>query len=483
MAMTPTVDPYLLRLHPVEFPALRCTRAAQKKNGAAGSMRLQCKDEHRCLQCHVEYVPHAYTEGAEEGTVGRRVRETTTGVGEESNTKALLLQHQEQQNDVIDAVQQRYPRGIGNKSTLKDRVERAYAVVIESQFGMVNVVEEFESRLELLDSISHMLGWKVLCRYPEEFAHKDAYDLWCIMTALLFTTGFSPQAISVLLSKHPSLFAYAVRAPDLLKSLSEWLKNEIELGDADALRIINRFPLILQTSVEVLEPRVQYLVSALDCSRKEVVRSIVRHPELLSVSSNWIQERIDFYRSLGVERIEMRRLFKDQPSAFAVDVSRYLPSMVCLLREKLGCDDELIALLLVRSGILSRSVSTIDARSEAWMQLGLSPRDLRAALKRFPRLLLYPISEPKYRRKLDFLAHTMKLPLDSLVSFPQYMSYSLEGRIIPRVMAVKELTGKFPSLSSLAMTEAAYIKAYSLDENEYQTFVATHSGLTEKVLP
>lgn len=323
-------------------------------------------------------------------------------------------------------------------------------------------------KLDLLDSISYKLGWKVFYRYPEEFAHEDAYDLWCIMTAILFTTGFSPESISMLLSRHPCLFASTVRDPDNIKTLFEWIQK-LQILDTDSLRIINRFPLILQTPVnDVLKPRFAYLSARLDISQEQTIAGIVRHPELLSVDSNWIQERIDFYVDHGLSLDDLGALFVSQPAAFAVGIDNYLVPMIAFLEDDLQCDGRLLASLLVKSGMLSRSVNTMRSRAHMWMSLGLTKEQVRGALRKFPRFLLYPVSDPKYVAKLTFLREEMNLPLSTVASFPQYMSYSLEKRIAPRVLITKALTGQIPKINTLAMTEKSYLKANGLDVAQFQ---------------
>eukprot|EP00890_Picochlorum_soloecismus_P004783 jgi/Picsp_1/5305/NSC_02666-R1_mterf domain-containing protein len=356
---------------------------------------------------------------------------------------------------ILEVIVLRYPRS-DERRVLK-RVERAL-----DYNGQVTI-DQILLKLELLDSISPKLGWKVFCRYPEEFVDEDAHELWGIMTAILLTTGFSSDSIASLLTRHPCIFANIVRDPDNLKNLFQWLAK-LKIHDEDVLRVINRFPLILQTSVEsTLQPRLLFIQDALQMRLDQIVPGIVRHPELLSVESAWLQERIHCYQELGLSIADSRNLFTSQPAAFAVDVKNYLIPMARLLRDYLECDDELFMTLCVKSGLLSRSISTVRERINTWLDMGFSKEELRISLKRFPRFLLYPISDQKYQAKLQFLQDVMDIPITSLKTFPQYLSYSLENRIAPRVLVVKQLTGKCPRMSTLAQSDKAFAKTYGLD--------------------
>ena len=385
-----------------------------------------------------------------------RAKNTWSSVTTEDKTQLPV-------DEIMAIVEHRYPKK--DRSSLQKTRER-----VERGIGALGGLEAIEKKLDLLDSLKFGLGYKVLQKYPEEFMDEDAFELWSIMSAILFMTGFHPESIGLLFQRHPCLFANSVRDPDNLKLLFEWIKSH-NLEEKDALRLINRYPLILQTSVhKVLEPRLLYLCNALQVERDVAVQGIVRHPELLSVESSWIQKRIDYYFYLGLSTQDVQKLFVAQPSAFAVNIEKYLIPMTSMLQDLIfeNGDDELFVSVLVRSGILSRSISTIRTRIDAWLDVGLSTSDVRLALKRFPRFLLYPITDPKYIRKLQFLEREMNLSVqDSIPAFPQYLSYSLENRIAPRVLAIKIITGKIPRLSTLAMGDKAFLHANKVNPVTY----------------
>ena len=104
---------------------------------------------------------------------------------------------------------------------------------------------------------------------------------------------------------------------------------------------------------------------------------------------------------------------------------------------------------------------------EVWGSLGFTPAQLAAALNRFPRLLLYPMDQPKYRAKLAFLQEALRLPPAALVAFPQYVSYSLEGRIGPRAAAAARLAGRELRLHDLPKSDAAFCQRYGIDPGAY----------------
>lgn len=323
---------------------------------------------------------------------------------------------------------------------------------------------------QVLDQLSPGLGWKVFCRYPEEFAHPDALDLWRIMAAILYTTGFQPQAISSLFHRHPSLFARTVQDPGNLKALFEWFQH-LGLDEGSVVRIINKHPLVLQTSVDgKLKPRLAYL-EELGVPRAAAVAAIRRVPEILGIESAVLQEKVDYLMEQGLSRGEVAKVVAGQPSVLCSRVDEKLDPVVRALRDDLGCTGELLRRMIATSGLLTRSPSTIRSRAQLWTELGLAPELLRAALRRFPRLLLYPIEDAKYLRKVEFLTEEVELPVTALAAFPQFVSYSLAKRLAPRCAAAKALRGRPPTVSEFALKEEAFLQALALSSEEYEAFL------------
>jgi len=71
-----------------------------------------------------------------------------------------------------------------------------------------------------------------------------------------------------------------------------------------------------------------------------------------------------------------------------------------------------------------------------FLGMGLSKKDVCSMVSRFSPLLGYSI-ELVMKPKLEFLLGIMKKPLKSIVEYPRYFSYSLEGKIKPRFLVIK----------------------------------------------
>lgn len=71
------------------------------------------------------------------------------------------------------------------------------------------------------------------------------------------------------------------------------------------------------------------------------------------------------------------------------------------------------------------------------MEVGLSRKDIAVLVRRFSPLLGYSIDKV-LRPKYEFLVNTMGKPVTDVVSYPRYFSYSLEKKIKPRFLVLKD---------------------------------------------
>lgn len=292
------------------------------------------------------------------------------------------------------------------------------------------------------------------------------------MAALLFTTGFPPEAVSSLFYRHLSLLAWTVRDPENIKALFEWLRG-LGFTHAEIMKMVSKNPLLLQTGVESsLKPRLAF-VEGLGISHQAALVIYKRHPELLGVDPSALLERIEFLeQECGVTRAEVAKMFVAQPTLFILRTAERLEPAVTFLKEELGCDGQLFHRLITLSGLLTRTPETILARVKVLEDFGIGREGLKDMLRRFPRVLLYPLDKPKYQKKFQFLKEVLKATPQDLICFPQYLSYSLERRTAPRMMAVMALRpGIIPPLPRLAMKLEGFLEYYGLTVEEYSAVV------------
>lgn len=373
--------------------------------------------------------------------------------------------------------------GIRSLPWISNRVDRAlsaFSQIVTEERAMC-LQTDIMPKVTMLDALSPGLGWKVFSRYPEEFIHPDAEDYWRIMAACLYTTGFAPEGVSALFKRHICLFSRSVKDPAAVRGVFDWLRGHLGLKSKDIIRMVDRHPLLLMANVsDVLEPRVLWMSNELGLTLKEAAKAVQRQPEILGVDSSVLQQRVDFLTELGLQTRQISRLFVTQPAVLLLKIEDRLRPIVNVLRDEFEIDGDLLIRIIATSGLLSRTPEFVCSRASSWMAaLDIDRAKFRVVLHRFPRLLLYSLEQPKYRKKVEFLTKVCELDRSTLVTFPQYISYSLSTRIAPRMMGLYKLRGTFPSLQSIALKHESFLKAHAVSEEEFESAVAAWSSTKE----
>ena len=392
---------------------------------------------------------------------------------------------QQQLNRVTQWFREYYSLG-PHRAPVHAKVERAAAAfqAASPSRTVLSLEDDILSKAEFLDSLNPGLGWKVFCRYPEEFAHPDAEDSWKIMIDLLYTIGFEPAAVSALFKhRHFSILGYTVRDPANLNELFEWMR-EIGLSQEDALKMVNRFPRLLQTNVQQqLIPLLAYLED-LGIQRHQAVAILRKAPRLIAFNRSVLSSRVTFLEAeVGLTREEVVKMIISNPRLLAVRPrAESKAPVIAFLRDELGCEGKLLRRMIVESRLLTRSLVPIRGRVKMLAEFGIGPELLLQMLHTYPRVLAYSIESHKYQKKFEFFKRVMRGSPADLAAFPQYLGYSLPDRIAPRVAAVLSLQQPdtpFYPIGSLTWTLERFVVRYGMTMVEYHAFVEEWSDSDE----
>ncbi|CAD6203716.1 unnamed protein product [Miscanthus lutarioriparius] len=150
-------------------------------------------------------------------------------------------------------------------------------------------------------------------------------------------------------------------------------------------------------------------------------------PELLSVPAEAIEAALRFLtEEAGVPASDLPRVLRRRPRLLVSPVAARLRPTLYFLRA-LGVPD-----LHRRADLLSFSVEDkLLPRIEFLESLGLPARAARSMARRFPALFAYGV-DGNMRPKAEYLLGAMARRADELVDFPEYFSYALAARIVPR---------------------------------------------------
>ncbi|KAI3740201.1 hypothetical protein L2E82_30625 [Cichorium intybus] len=230
--------------------------------------------------------------------------------------------------------------------------------------------------------------------------------------------------------------------------------KEFGLGDEDVGRLLAFRPQLMGCSIEERwKPLVKYFYY-LGISRDGMRRILTVKPMVFcfDMESNIVQ-KVKFFHDIGVEDKGIASMLVKFPSLLTYSLYKKIRPVVIFLLTKAGVSQNNIGKVIgLGPELLGCSISKkLEPNVKYFLSLGIDLKTLGEMIADFPMLLRYNIDilRPKYR----FLRRTMVRPLNDLIEFPRFFSYSLEDRIIPRHKILVDNRVNFKLRYMLSSTE------------------------------
>nr|GFC19206.1 transcription termination factor MTEF1, chloroplastic [Tanacetum cinerariifolium] len=196
-------------------------------------------------------------------------------------------------------------------------------------------------------------------------------------------------------------------------------------------KALNKNPNFRSTSLQTLKS-VENCLSSMGIFRSEFGRILDMYPQLLTCDPH-----LDLYPvfgfllyDVGLEFFDIRKSVIRCPRLLICNVEHQLKPTLLFLRKLgfVGCNriTSQTTVLLVSS-----VEGTLMPKLEYLMGLGFEYEDVVNMVLRSPGLLTFSI-ENNFKPKVKYFLNEMKGELGDLKRFPQYFSYSLEGKIMRR---------------------------------------------------
>ncbi|KAL3688724.1 hypothetical protein R1sor_015033 [Riccia sorocarpa] len=326
-------------------------------------------------------------------------------------------------------------------------------------------LERIKPRIELLKSIyvkGRELG-AVIEREPSILT--QSLEELQNTVSILETAGIERKWLGLVVNRSPCVFAVGNEV--LLRKIS--LFADLEIPPEDFGRLVFKFPAVLgYLSVEEMRSKMDYL-RGLGIEEAVLRRMMVSAPQLLacSIEQSW-DKMLRYFYYLQIEISGIRRILGVQPEVFCLNLERNIAPKVRFL-QAIRVDDDVIGQVIVKfpailtysldkkirpvvrfllegAGVVEGSIGKVIALKPELIGCSLEdkleplvkwfgnhripPRLLGGMIANFPALLMY--SKPTLHPKIRYFKRVMKRPLEDLIAFPRYFSYSLKTRIIPR---------------------------------------------------
>ncbi|KAF3787027.1 Transcription termination factor 3 [Nymphaea thermarum] len=331
-------------------------------------------------------------------------------------------------------------------------------------------------------------------------------DVVLARVEFLRSIGFGSSRIPMVLATWPQIFRYEC---DSLASVVEYLKGFVGLSNKEFVRIIVKHPNILGHSVKEIDQNVNF-IREIGLSSKEVKTFFIREPQLLIHDlKSKLGNLVGYFTSVGVQQQHIGRVLLQRPALLSSDLEKNVVPVVNYLKSLRASPDDidkivssfpgvffydLEKLLRLKPMVLAYSMETklqpnikflhdlgiehvrlgrlvarhpqlltlsveknLEPTVRHLLNLGFTQYEVMEMVLRLPSLLGFSISdvlEPKY----NYATLVMGRSPQELVRFPQFFSYSLEGRIVPRHVSLGNISCRLKQERYLQQQDSAHFE-------------------------
>ncbi|KAG5241010.1 transcription termination factor MTERF [Salix suchowensis] len=236
-----------------------------------------------------------------------------------------------------------------------------------------------------------------------------------------------------MLLKYPWILSTAIQE-NYKEVVSFFHMEKVDKSSVDTA--IRSWPHILGCSTSKLKVMVEQFAE-LGVRNKKLGQVISKSPQLLLRKPQEFLKVVLFLEDLRFDRETVGQVASRCPEIFAAGIEKTLKKKIEFL-DRIGVSkDHLPRVIKKYPELLVSDVNrTILPRMKYLKDVGLSKKDIAFMVRRFSPLLGYSIDEV-LRPKYEFLVNTMKKPVEDVVGYPRYFSYSLEKKIMPRFWVLK----------------------------------------------
>ncbi|XP_057456388.1 transcription termination factor MTERF2, chloroplastic [Lotus japonicus] len=329
----------------------------------------------------------------------------------------------------------------GNLELIRNRVEWLKSVLVKGDFigeAMLkagdNILqrsnEELDEIVGYLESNGVRRDWRgyVMSRCPQLLS----YSIEEVKARVHFyrDMGLDEKDFGTMVFEFPKALGFYTL--EEMNQKVDYLK-EFGLESKDVGKLLAVRPQLMACSIEEQwKPLVKYLYYY-GITRDGMKRMLTLKPMVFCADLQMtIVPKVQFFQDIGVRNEAIGNMLVKFPTLLTYSLLKKIRPVVIFLLTKAGVRDKDIGkVVALGPELLGCSiVHKLDVNVKYFLSLGIRLPQLGEMIADFPMLLRYNIDvlRPKY----SYLRRTMVRTLQDLIEFPRFLSYSLDGRIIPR---------------------------------------------------
>ncbi|KAM6542150.1 hypothetical protein CsatB_006597 [Cannabis sativa] len=237
------------------------------------------------------------------------------------------------------------------------------------------------------------------------------------------------EDIGYVLMKYPEILGFKLEGT---MSTSVAYLVSIGVNPRDIGPMVTQYPYFLGMRVgTMIKPLVDYLVS-LGLPKKILSRMLEKRAYILGYDlDETVKPNVECLLSFGVRKESLASVIAQYPQIIGLPLKAKMSSQQYFFNLKLKVDPEGFARVMEKMPqIISLNQNVILKPVEFLLGRGLPTGDVAKMVVKCPQLVALRVDRMK--NSYYFFKSEMGRPLQELVEFPEYFTYSLESRIKPR---------------------------------------------------
>ncbi|KAI8015395.1 hypothetical protein LOK49_LG05G02882 [Camellia lanceoleosa] len=244
------------------------------------------------------------------------------------------------------------------------------------------------------------------------------------------------QDMGYVLMKYPELLGFKLEGT---MSTSVAYLVSIGVNPRDIGPMVTQYPYFLGMRVgTMIKPLVDYLLS-LGLPKKITARMLEKRAYLLGYDlEETVKPNVDCLISFGIRREALASIIAQYPQIIGLPLKAKLSTQQYFFNFKLKIDPDGFAQVIERMPqIVSLNQNVIMKHVEFLVGRGIPVEDVGKMVVNCPQLVAVQVGLMK--NSYYFFKSEMGRPVNELVEFPEYFTYSLESRIKPSRLALGKI--------------------------------------------
>lgn len=314
----------------------------------------------------------------------------------------------------------------------------------DAEAGAVSFAAFCATALEMTDADVA----KVLDRVPKLKGYDVDRVLAPKVDLLALELGAGARALRAAVKRDPRLLTVSLTR---LRATARWVEAECGVGQKSVGAVLCKQPSLAWLGVETtLGPAVAFLRDEIGVSAESLAAVAAKNPSILAMSVSNLREKRDFFAnvvfadapgddSLFSGPLETANgVFRKNPTLFALSVKNSIVPKLNFFANELGLGASGAARLVTKSPAtfhLSLERNIAPTTTFLATELGLGRERAAKLIQSRPTVLAYSI-DTKLRPTVAYLTHSF-FPTCDAYDAAMLTTYSLRGRIVPRVRALR----------------------------------------------